>query len=62
MKNKANPSLTDLADAAFKQAARKVIERAEQSGTPVIVLESGAKKEQKTHSPSRMKVVPDADK
>jgi hypothetical protein len=29
--------LTQLADAAFEQAARKVIERAEESGTPVIV-------------------------
>jgi hypothetical protein len=28
--------LTKLADAAFKQAARKVIEDAETSGTPVI--------------------------
>jgi hypothetical protein len=29
--------LTKLADAAFEQAAQKVIERAEDSGTPVIV-------------------------
>lgn len=29
--------LTKLADAAFEQAARNVIERAKESGTPVIV-------------------------
>ena len=38
-------SLTKLADAAFEQAARKVIERARQTGTPVIVWEDGAVKE-----------------
>ncbi|MFN6105675.1 MAG: hypothetical protein ACK5EA_14690 [Planctomycetaceae bacterium] len=37
-----NHSLTKLADAAFEQAARKVIERARQTGTPVIVWEDGA--------------------
>ena len=40
-----NHSLTKLADAAFEQAARKVIERARQTGTPVIVWEDGAVKE-----------------
>jgi hypothetical protein len=37
MKKQTDEPLTKLADAAFKQAARKVIERAEESGTPVIV-------------------------
>lgn len=37
MKRRTNDRLTKLADAAFKQAARKVIQRAEESGTPVIV-------------------------
>ena len=37
MKKKTDPPLTKLADAAFKKAARKVIERAERTGTPVIV-------------------------
>jgi hypothetical protein len=31
--------LTKLADAAFEQAARKVIKRAKETGTPVIVWE-----------------------
>jgi hypothetical protein len=33
--------LTKLADAAFRQAARKIINRAQQSGTPVIIWERG---------------------
>jgi hypothetical protein len=37
MKKRVNEGLTKLADAAFEQAAQKVIERAEESGTPVIV-------------------------
>jgi hypothetical protein len=37
MKKRIDGGLTKLADAAFEQAARKVIERAEESGTPVIV-------------------------
>ena len=37
MKKPANRGLTKLADAAFEQAARKVLERAEKSGTPVII-------------------------
>lgn len=37
MKKKADQPLTKLADAAFQQASRKVIELAEASGTPVIV-------------------------
>lgn len=39
MKKKREQTLTKLADAAFQQAAQKVIERAEESGTPVIVWE-----------------------
>jgi hypothetical protein len=37
MKNRADEGLTELADAAFAQAAQKVIGRAVDSGTPVIV-------------------------
>ena len=37
MKKPTDLPLTKLADAAFHQAAQKVIERAEESGTPVIV-------------------------
>jgi hypothetical protein len=33
-------SLTKLAEAAFKRAARKVLERAKSTGTPVIVWEN----------------------
>jgi hypothetical protein len=50
---KIEQTLTKLADAAFQQAAQKVIERAEQSGTPVIVWEHEAVTEvdpQKTHA------------
>jgi hypothetical protein len=36
-----NDSLTEKANAAFRQAASKVIERARQTGTPVIVWEEG---------------------
>ena len=32
-------NMSDLADAAFEQAARKVVERARQTGTPVVVWE-----------------------
>jgi hypothetical protein len=45
MKNTVDQPLTKLADAAFEQAAQKVIERARQSGTPVIVWEDNAVKE-----------------
>ncbi len=37
MKKRIDRGLTKLADAAFAQAAQKVIERAENAGTPVIV-------------------------
>ena len=33
--------LTEKANAAFRQAAAKVVERARQTGTPVIVWERG---------------------
>jgi Ribonuclease G/E len=36
-----NMTMTEKADAAFKQAATKVIERARQTGTPVILWENG---------------------
>lgn len=35
-------TMTELADAAFQQAAKKVIEKAIQTKTPVIVWEDGA--------------------
>lgn len=41
MKKRRKDSLTELAEAAFRQAAWKVIERAEQTGTPIIVGEDG---------------------
>jgi hypothetical protein len=34
-------TLGEKADAAFRQAARKVIERARQTGTPIILWEQG---------------------
>ena len=37
--NKDNRSLSDKANAAFEQAATKVVEKAKQTGTPVIVWE-----------------------
>lgn len=36
---KTNGGLSEKADAAFEQAARKVIERARQTGTPIVVWE-----------------------
>ncbi len=41
MKKPTNDELTKLADAAFEQAAQKVIERAVDSGTPVIICVYG---------------------
>lgn len=41
MKKKKVHPMTKLADAAFKQAARKVIDQAKQTGTPVIIWEDG---------------------
>lgn len=40
MKKRKVKGLTELADAAFRQVAQKVIERAEQTGTPVIVYQN----------------------
>jgi hypothetical protein len=34
-----DPPLTKLADAAFRQAAVKIVRRAKQTGTPLIVWE-----------------------
>jgi hypothetical protein len=45
VKKKVDQTLTELADAAFRQAAQKVIQRAEESGTPVIIWEHGAIKQ-----------------
>jgi hypothetical protein len=36
-----NDTLGAKADAAFRQAARKVIEKARQSGTPIYLWEEG---------------------
>jgi hypothetical protein len=36
-----NETLTEKANAAFRQAAAKVIERARQTGTPVLVWRDG---------------------
>ena len=43
--NTENGSLTEKADAAFQQAATKVIQRAKQTGTPIVVWEEGKVKE-----------------
>lgn len=44
MKKTTNQPLTKLANAAFQQAAKKVVQRAEESGTPVIIWEHEAMK------------------
>jgi len=41
MSAKTRNRLTEKANAAFRQAAAKVVERARQTGTPVIVWEKG---------------------
>ncbi len=41
MSEKTRNTLTEKAEAAFRQAAAKVVERARQTGTPVIVWEQG---------------------
>jgi hypothetical protein len=41
MKKATEDLLTKLADAAFRQAAKKVIKRAKEAGTPVIIWEDG---------------------
>jgi hypothetical protein len=44
MSNPNDQSLTELANAAFEQAAKKVIRRAIETGTPVILCEGDAVK------------------
>jgi len=39
--NSQNESLAWKADAAFRQAAKKVIQRAKETATPVVVWEAG---------------------
>ena len=41
MKKAPESRLTKLADAAFRQAAQKVIKRAKESGTPLIIWKDG---------------------
>ena len=41
MSSETHEALTEKANAAFRQAAAKVVERARQTGTPVIVWEQG---------------------
>jgi hypothetical protein len=41
MSDETRDTLTEKADAAFREAAVKVIELARQTGTPVIVWENG---------------------
>ncbi|HTU89101.1 MAG TPA: hypothetical protein VMF69_03295 [Gemmataceae bacterium] len=41
MKKRVEQGLTELANAAFKKVAQKVIKLAENSGTPVIVYVKG---------------------
>ena len=56
MSAKTTNTLTEKADAAFRQAAAKVVERARQTGTPVIVWEKG----QVTERSSEELEVPDS--
>jgi len=42
---KKDTSLSSKADAAFRQAASKVVQRAKQTDTPVVVWEEGHVKE-----------------
>jgi len=44
-KKKDDSTLSRKADAAFRQAAYKVIQRAKQTGTPVVIWEEGEIKE-----------------
>ena len=48
-------SLSDKADAAFRQAAVKVVERARQTGTPVVLWEDDQVKEV---SPDLIETIP----
>jgi hypothetical protein len=45
MNKKTDRDLTKLADAAFRVAARKVLERAAATGTPVIIWQDGGIRE-----------------
>lgn len=60
MKKTTEQPLTKLADAAFQQAAQKVIERAEESGTPVIVWEDEAVKEMEPRKPPKARKAKEA--
>jgi len=42
-------SLSSKADAAFRQAAKKVIQRARQTSTPVVIWDEGCIKEIPAH-------------
>jgi ABC-type sugar transport system substrate-binding protein len=44
MRSPNDQSLTELANAAFEQAAKKVIQRAIETGTPVILWENDSVK------------------
>jgi DhnA family fructose-bisphosphate aldolase class Ia len=44
-KKKKDVSLSSKVEAAFRQAASKVVQRARQTGTPVVVWEEGRVKE-----------------
>ncbi len=44
-KNRQNESLSWKADAAFRQAAKKVIQRAKETATPVVIWEADKVKE-----------------
>jgi hypothetical protein len=50
MTKKTEQSFVKLADAAFRQAAQKVIERAIATGTPVIIWKDGAVREVDPHT------------
>jgi hypothetical protein len=49
MKKKSNLSLSSKANAAFNQAAKKVIQRAKETSTPVVIWENGTVKEIPAH-------------
>lgn len=42
MDNPVSPSMTDLANAAFRQAAKNVVRRAIETQTPIIIYRDGA--------------------
>lgn len=48
-------TLSEKAEAAFKQAARKVVERARQTGTPILLWEDGRIKEVSIEQIERIK-------